>query len=218
MRLKGLSLFSNVGVAEAYFKEIGIDILIANEIDELRAKFYQEVYPDTHVVCGDITDDRLRTKIIDEAQEKQIDFIIATPPCQGMSEAGLRLEFDSRNQLIQYAVDIIKRLKPKFVLMENVPQQLVTKIRYNDEIILIPEYVKCELGEEYKFNKNTLVMAKDYGVPQLRERNIFLLVRKDLPYVWEFPKKQKEITISPRHLQECRLLPKQLKKTICRML
>ena len=67
MRLKGLSLFSNVGVAEAYFKEIGIDILIANEIDELRAKFYQEVYPDTHVVCGDITDDRLRTKIIDEA-------------------------------------------------------------------------------------------------------------------------------------------------------
>ena len=195
MRLKGLSLFSNVGVAEAYFKEIGIDILIANEIDELRAKFYQEVYPDTHVVCGDITDDTLRTKIIDEAQEKRIDFIIATPPCQGMSEAGLRLEFDSRNQLIQYAVDIIKRLKPKFVLMENVPQQLVTKIRYNDEIILIPEYVKCELGEEYKFNKNTLVMAKDYGVPQLRERNIFLLVRKDLPYVWEFPEKQKEITL-----------------------
>ena len=195
MRLKGLSLFSNVGVAEAYFKEIGIDILIANEIDEQRAKFYQEVYKDTHVICGDITDDKTRTEIINEARQEEIEFVIATPPCQGMSEAGLRLEFDSRNQLIYYAVDIIKRLNPKFVLMENVPQQLKTKIKYNDEIILIPEYVKRELGENYNFNKNTLVMAKDYDVPQLRERNIFLLVRKDLPYVWEFPKKQKEITL-----------------------
>ena len=38
-------------------------------------------------------------------------------------------------------------------------------------------------------------MAKDYGVPQLRERNIFLLVKKDLNYIWEFPEKQKEITL-----------------------
>ena len=58
--IKGLSLFSNVGVAEAYLKEIGVDILIANEIDELRAKFYQEIYKDTHVICGDITDGSVR--------------------------------------------------------------------------------------------------------------------------------------------------------------
>ncbi|MCR5124244.1 MAG: DNA cytosine methyltransferase [Treponema sp.] len=193
--LKGLSLFSNVGVAEAYMKEIGIDILIANEIDKLRAKFYQEVYKDTHVICGDITNDTVRTSLINEAIDKGVDFLIATPPCQGMSEAGLRLEFDSRNQLIYYAVDVVKRLKPKFVLMENVPQQLTTKIKYKDEIILIPEYVKRELAGNYNFNKNTLVMAKDYGVPQLRERNIFLLVRNDLPYIWEFPEKQKEITL-----------------------
>lgn len=193
--LKGLSLFSNVGVAEAYLKEIGVDILIANEIDELRAKFYQEIYKDTHVICGDITDNSIRNSIVKEAKEKHIDFIIATPPCQGMSEAGLRLEFDSRNQLIYYAVETIKGVKPKFVLMENVPQQLTTKIRHNNEILLIPDYVKKELGNDYRFNQNTLAMAKDYGVPQLRERNIFLLVRKDLPYIWEFPEKQKEITL-----------------------
>ena len=57
------------------------------------------------------------------------------------------------------------------------------------------EYIKKELGAEYRFNKDTLVMAKDYGVPQLRERNIFLLVKKDLNYIWEFPEKQKEITL-----------------------
>lgn len=195
-KLIGLSLFANVGIAEAYMKDIGVDIVIANEIDENRARFYQEVYPETHMICGDITDKIVRDSIVCEAIEKKVDFIIATPPCQGMSEAGLRLEFDPRNQLISYAVDVIKRVKPKFVFMENVPKQLTTKIRYGKEIILIPEYIKRELGEDYSFNNKTLVMAKDYGVPQLRERNIFLLVRKDIKNViWEFPKKQKEITL-----------------------
>lgn len=194
-RLKGLSLFANVGIAEAYMKDIGIDILVANEIDSERARFYQEVYPNSHMICGDITDEVVFKNVVNEAIEKKVDFIIATPPCQGMSEAGLRLEFDPRNQLIFYAVEIIKKVKPKFVLLENVPKQLTTKIKYGEEIVLIPEYIKRELGKDYRFNKQSLVMAKDYGVPQLRERNIFLLVRKDLPYVWEFPEKQKEITL-----------------------
>ncbi|MEG0794012.1 MAG: DNA cytosine methyltransferase, partial [Lachnospiraceae bacterium] len=111
-------------------------------------------------------------------------------------EAGLRLEFDIRNQLVSYAVDVIKRVKPMFALLENVPKQLTTKIRYGEEIVLIPEYIKRELGTTYTFNKKTLVMAKDYGVPQLRERNIFLLVRNDLDIVWEFPEKQMEISLS----------------------
>lgn len=194
-KLKGLSLFANVGVAEAYMKDVGVDILIANEIDETRAKFYQDIYPDTNMIWGDITDDEVRAYIVSESKKSDIDFIIATPPCQGMSEAGLRLEFDSRNQLITYALDIIKKIKPKFVLLENVPKQLTTKILFKGKTVLIPEYVKEELGTEYKFNKKTLVMAKDYGVPQLRERNIFLLVRKDLNIVWEFPQKQREITL-----------------------
>lgn len=195
MRLNGLSLFSNVGIAEAYLKDVGIDVVLANEIDEKRARFYQEIYSDAHMICGDITDEKIRDEIVKEAIQKKVEFIIATPPCQGMSEAGLRLEFDPRNQLIFYAVDVIKKVKPKFVLLENVPKQLTTKIEYNGEVILIPEYIKRELGADYSFNKETLVMAKDYGVPQLRERNIFLLVKKDLDYIWEFPKKQQEITL-----------------------
>lgn len=194
-KLKGLSLFSNVGIAEAYFESIGVDILIANEIDNERARFYHDVYPKTHVICGDITCDETRSSIINEAIDKGIDFIIATPPCQGMSEAGLRLQFDPRNQLIYYAIDVIKKVNPKFVLLENVPQQLKTQIRFGDEVVLIPDYIKGELGASYKFNNNTLIMAKDHGVPQLRERNIYLLVRKDIDIIWEFPKKEKEITL-----------------------
>ena len=195
-KLKGLSLFANVGIAEAYMESIGIDIVLANEIDTERARFYQDVYKNAHMVCGDITDDDVRGAIVQEALEKNVDLIMATPPCQGMSEAGLRLEFDPRNQLVFYAVDVIKRVKPKFVFMENVPKQLTTKIKCGEEIVLIPEYIKRELGGDYSFNNHTLVMAKDYGVPQLRERNIFLLVRKDVKNViWEFPEKQKEITL-----------------------
>ena len=79
-RLIGLSLFANVGVAEAYFKEIGIDIVIANELIDKRAKFYSDVYPDTHMIVGDITDDEIRSQIVNEAIAKRVDFIIATPP------------------------------------------------------------------------------------------------------------------------------------------
>ena len=111
-KLRGLSLFANVGIAEAYMKNIGVDIVLANEIDIDRARFYQDVYPETHMICGDITDDEVRANIVNEAIEKNVNFVIATPPCQGMSEAGLRLEFDPRNQLVSYAVDIIKRIKP----------------------------------------------------------------------------------------------------------
>lgn len=194
-KLRCLSLFSNVGVAEAYFEEIGVDVVLANEIDKDRCSFYSHLYPKTNMINGDITDDKIREKIILESINQKVDFIIATPPCQGMSEAGLRLKDDPRNQLIYYALDVIKKVKPKFVMLENVPKQLTTKVKFNNKVTLIPEYIKSVLGEEYRFNEDVVVMAKDHGVPQLRARNIFLLVRKDLNYRWEFPKKQKEITL-----------------------
>lgn len=194
-KLRCLSLFANVGVAEAYFENIGIDVILANEIDAERCKFYKHLYPKTDMIAGDITDDEIRNRIVSESIYRKIDFIIATPPCQGMSEAGLRLENDPRNQLIYYALDVINRVKPKFIMLENVPKQLTTKVNFNNKMVLIPDYIKSVLGKDYKFNNEVLVMAKDHGVPQLRERNIFLLVRKDLDYEWEFPTKQKEITL-----------------------
>lgn len=192
-KLKGLSLFANVGIAEAYFREIGVDIVLANELLKDRADFYQKVYPHAEMICGDITDDKIRDLIVEKAIKYGVDFIIATPPCQGMSVAGNRDPFDERNQLIYYAIDVIKRVKPKFVLLENVPRLLVTKIKVSDNLLLIPDYIKQELGETFNFNQETLVKAKDYGVPQLRERNIFLLSSKHLSITWEFPKKDEEI-------------------------
>lgn len=193
--IKGLSLFANVGIAEAMFNEIGVDILLANEIDERRARFYSEVYPDTEMICGDITDDSVRDHIVDKAVEMGVNFIIATPPCQGMSVAGNRDPEDPRNQLISYAIDVIKRVSPDFVMLENVPRQLTTKIRIDGETIKIPDYIKKELEEDYLFNSQTLAKTKDFGVPQLRERNINLLVKKKWGVRWEFPEAVPIVTL-----------------------
>lgn len=187
-RLRGISLFSNVGVAEAYLEDIGIDILIANEIDSTRAKFYKHLYPKTDVIVGDITDELVRDEIVKKANKENIDILIATPPCQGMSKTGKRDPYDVRNQLVSYAIDVIKRVKPKFIMIENVPKQLTTKIEYEGERILIPEYIKKELSQEYYFNDETIVNASSYGVPQNRIRSIFLLTRKDTGIKWNHPK------------------------------
>jgi|BioPla2DNA2_1021312.scaffolds.fasta_scaffold12761_2 DNA (cytosine-5)-methyltransferase 1 len=192
-KIKAVSLFANVGVAEAYLKEIGIDVVVANEIDEKRSKFYEHLYPHTHMVCGDITNDLVRDGIVKECKEKGVDMVMATPPCQGMSIAGNMNPKDERNQLVYYAVDVILKLKPKFVFLENVPRTLVTEIEVNGETMLIPDYLKKVLGVEYNFNNETLVRAMNHGVPQMRQRNIFLLTRKDLKIKWEFPEEEPKV-------------------------
>lgn len=194
-KLRGISLFANVGIAEAYLESIGVDMKVANEFVPQRARFYQDVYKNTHMVCGDIKNDAIRDQLVHEAIEQKVNFVMATPPCQGMSMAGNRFEFDIRNELIYYAVDVIQRIKPEFALIENVPTILKTKIAVDGETMLIPEYLKRELGNDYVFNEESLVKAMDYAIPQMRERNIFLLVRKDKNLVWKFPAKDRIVTL-----------------------
>lgn len=194
-KLRGVSLFANVGIAEAYLDSIGVDMRIANEFVPQRARFYQDVYKNTHMICGDIKDETIRNQIVDEAIEQNVNFVMATPPCQGMSMAGNRFEFDIRNELIYYAVDVIKRVNPEYALIENVPTILKTKIVVNGEVMLIPDYLKKELGDNYIFNDESLVKSMDYAIPQMRERNIFLLVRKDKNIKWVFPEKEHVVTL-----------------------
>ena len=144
--LKALSLFCNVGIAETYFKEIGVDVKVANELLPERSKFYTHLYPEVDMINGDITNPDVFRKIISRAKECDVDFVMATPPCQGMSCAGRKDPKDPRNSLIYYAIEAIKRIKPKYALIENVPMQQHTKINYKGQDIFIPEYVEKELG------------------------------------------------------------------------
>ncbi|MCR1886982.1 DNA cytosine methyltransferase [Longibaculum muris] len=192
-RVKALSLFANVGIAETYLDELGVDVVVANELLEVRCNFYKHLYPNVNVIQGDITEEDIFNKVIQKAKESQIEMVIATPPCQGMSCAGRKDPKDPRNFLVYYAVEAIKLLKPRFVIIENVTMQQHTQILYKDKYVFIPEYIENELGEYYSFNKQRIVNAMDYGVPQSRQRYIYLLVRKDESVTWEFPKKNNHI-------------------------
>lgn len=193
-KLIGLSLFSNVGIAEAGLASLDVDIIYANELLKDRADFYTCVHPETEMIQGDITNDDIRNLIIKKSIENKVNFILATPPCQGMSEAGNRFEFDERNQLITYAVDVIKKVRPEFAVIENVPTILHTKIVVGGKVMLIPDYLKDVLSD-YKFNNESLIRAMDHGIPQMRERNIYLLVRKDINVIWEFPAAEPIVTL-----------------------
>jgi len=191
--MNGLSLFANVGVAETYLKEVGLNIVVANELLKERADFYSHLYPDCEMVNGDITETDVFDAIVKKSKEKKVEFVLATPPCQGMSLAGSKNPNDPRNYLIIFAIDIIKQIKPKFIMLENVTQQLNTKIMYNGEVMLIPDYIIKELGDEYFINNEHIMDTKYYGVPQQRKRAIFLLSRKDTGFNWELPPKESHI-------------------------
>lgn len=188
--IKGISLFSNVGIAETYLKEVGVDIVLANELVERRALFYKHLYPECEVINGDITDQAIFQRIVSRAKELHVEFLIATPPCQGMSIAGLMNPYDERNSLVKYAIDAIDLIQPKYILLENVPRQLVTPIFYKGEEILIPEYILRRLSDLYTISVNPKMNTADYGIPQRRERCIYIMTRKDCMTSWTFPEKE----------------------------
>lgn len=192
-KIKAISLFSNVGIAETYFDDVGIEVVVANELVDKRARFYKHLYPNANMICGDITDKDVFDSVINEAVNKKVDMLIATPPCQGMSCAGRKDPKDPRNFLIFYAVEAIKKIKPRFVIIENVPMQQHTQILYKDEYIFIPDYIERELGEIYRINENRIVNTMDYGIPQSRRRYIYLMVNKKEGIKWEFPEKENKI-------------------------
>lgn len=189
--MTAISLFANIGISECYLEEIGVSVLLANELDPLRGKLYSHLYPETEMLVGDITEDSVFQEILQKTQHKlqSLDLLIATPPCQGMSRAGKGEPDDPRNHLIRYAVQAIQKLRPKYVLLENVPQQLQTVLSYEGICQTIPDYLHRQLGADYHFSQEVLVNMADYAVPQRRERAVFLLSRKDQGYVWEMPPK-----------------------------
>lgn len=193
--IKGLSLFANVGIAETYLSKVGVDIVVANELLEDRANFYKHLYPKCLMIQGDITNKEIYNRIINESKNHNVEFLMATPPCQGMSLAGKKDENDKRNYLIEYAVSAILDLMPKYIFLENVTMQLKTSIMFEGRKMLIPDYLKHKLEKYYLFNKDNILDTKFYGVPQQRKRAVFLLVRKDLNQSWELPPKEKIVTL-----------------------
>lgn len=165
---------------------------MANELEERRAKVYSQIYPKTKVICGDITKDSVFDLIIKESKELKVNLLMATPPCQGMSTAGVQDENDERNRLILSVIKIAKILNPKFIFIENVPQFLSTEIEFNGVYELIPEIIRKTLGNAYRINEY-VIDTKNYSVPQMRQRAILLLSKKNQLIEWRLPQPDTKI-------------------------
>ncbi|MEE1245353.1 MAG: DNA (cytosine-5-)-methyltransferase [Acutalibacteraceae bacterium] len=195
-RLTGLSLFASAGIGETYFKDVGIDIKVANELLEKRADLYRAINPETTVVCGDITKDEVFSKILASCPKK-VDFILASPPCQGMSIAGKNrcqktMEADERNYLITYVVKAIKATNPDYILVENVPALLKLELQYAGKYRTVLDILQYEFGDQYEID-SMVVDSADYGVPQTRLRAIIKMNRKGKK--WSWPLKKDKITV-----------------------
>lgn len=198
MEIKGMSLFSGGGIGEMLLSKTNVNIVIANELLPTRCDFYKFYNPKTDIVCDDITKKSTKDLLIKKAIEKGVDFIIATPPCQGASLIGKNKDLeamknDFRNYLVFDAVDIIEKVKPSFVMLENVTRFYEMLYLYeNKNTVSLLEILSRKFGNEYEIDYKVF-NTEDYGVPQSRKRGIVRMWKKG--NTWELPKKERIITV-----------------------
>lgn len=176
MFMKVISLFSGCGGLDLGFERAGFDIPIANEYDKTIWSTFKANHPKTHLIEGDIR------KVSEADFPDGVDGIIGGPPCQSWSEAGsLKGIEDERGQLFYDYIRILRKVKPKFFLAENVSGMLAN--RHNEAVQNI-----INLFEESGYDVSlTLVNAKDYGVAEERKRVFYIGFRKDLGIKFDFP-------------------------------
>ncbi|MBF89768.1 MAG: DNA (cytosine-5-)-methyltransferase [Candidatus Marinimicrobia bacterium] len=160
-----ISLFAGAGGMDLGFKQAGFDIIWANEFEEIFAQTYRKNIGG-HIVVGDIK--KIRNKDI----PKKADIVIGGFPCQGFSIAnnnrvsvGMK---DERNHLYKEMLRVIRHVRPKFFVAENV-KGILNMQRGAVMELIFNDFKKLGYSLEYK-----LLNAADYGVPQQRER-VFII-------------------------------------------
>ena len=156
------------------FKDAGIKSILGNDFNESACITFKTNNPEVNVICDDITEQNVKNQIIRIGKENDIDIICGGPPCQGFSYAGKRFIDDPRNQLFKDFVEIVRNLRPKIVVMENV-EGILTFDKGN--IYRQINKLYKEMG--YKIEGRVL-LASNYGVPQKRKRVIIICVREDI--------------------------------------
>jgi DNA (cytosine-5)-methyltransferase 1 len=172
-----LSLFSGCGGFSLGFSAAGFLVKGYLELEPELRRIYRLNFPDSAELGDDITkisDDRL-AKL--QVEIGDVDVIIGGPPCQGFSLSGKRNIDDPRNTLFKHYLRFVDTFRPKLAILENV--RLLTSMKNPDG-----GFVKDEICAEFHKHGYKIqyfeINAKDYGVPQHRERVIFMAIRHDL--------------------------------------
>ncbi len=170
--MKVIDLFSGVGGMSLGFKQAGFNIVFANEYNESIASSYQKNHQETIVNTTSISD--LDLNDIFSQYQGEVDVVIGGPPCQGFSQKGNRVGLkDERNFMFIKFFEVVSIVKPKYFLLENVPNILSSENGFfRKEIIEL----FSKIG--YKITSNVL-KAEKFGIPQIRRRAFFLGVNSD---------------------------------------
>ncbi len=200
-----IDLFCGAGGCSEGLLQAGFHILFSSDISPMVETTYTNRHKQLGLIQGentwfelsDIRDlkgslikSRISSlKIFEGKQIPEIDLMIGGPSCQGFSRAGRRDKNDPRNMLFGEYVRVISEIKPKYIVLENVEgfvdmqfigYEGITGIKYPDGSVT-PDILRSELNAiGYETLAPKILNAADYGVPQRRNRIIFIGYRKGL--------------------------------------
>jgi DNA (cytosine-5)-methyltransferase 1 len=205
-----ISLFSSAGVGCYGFKQSGFECVATNELLEKRLNIQKEnktCSDPKGYILGDISKSETKQKLLDKIyswqdknKKQDIDFLIATPPCQGMSVANHKKRNDEikRNSLVTESIKIVSDIKPRVFVFENVRGFSKTLcIDTDNKEREIGVAIERNLASQYHI-ENRIINFKDYGSNSSRTRTLIIGTRKDvedLNPLMLFPDLKKEKTL-----------------------
>jgi DNA (cytosine-5)-methyltransferase 1 len=177
-----ISTFCGTGGSSLGYKWAGFEEILAIDFDPHAVRCFKLNFPEVPVWQRSVIDVTAK-EILDFTGLKcgELDLFDGSPPCQGFSTAGKRVVSDPRNDLFNHYARLVNDLQPKVFVMENVSGMIKGSMK--GKFIEIMNVLKT-----MNYNvKCKLMNAMYYGVPQSRERTIFIGVRKDLGKQPTFP-------------------------------
>lgn len=207
-KLTYLSLFSGAGIGCYGFKTEGYECVATVEILKKRLeiqKFNEKCQYETGYISDDITKPETKNRIFTELsrwglkREGDLDVLVATPPCQGMSVANHKKGNELvRNSLVVESILLVKSIKPKFFVFENVRAFLNTTCTDVDGCNKkIKDAIESNLAGHYNIYSD-VINFKDFGCPSSRTRTVVIGARKDLkdttPFDF-FPERKRQRTL-----------------------
>jgi len=170
-----ISLFAGCGGWSLGYSMAGYRELLAVAWDDNAVETFKLNFLGVPVWHGDIAELSVEECLrIAEIKPGELDVLDGSPPCQGFSTAGKRKMDDGRNQLFREYVRLLRGLQPKVLVMENVSGVVKGKMK-----LIFAEIIRELKASGYRVTVR-LMNAMYFGVPQSRERMIFVGIREDL--------------------------------------